>query len=108
MLEALQGDVVPRFFRQRWFGTLYIQALVTEYVGPGVTKNEDGKVLVHQAESALRALKRIHEAGVLHGDVGNLGNLVWDDSRHVQCSSILRWKNSRRLQERAIRLMQSS
>ena len=85
-LEALQGEIVPRCFGCRWFGILDIEAFVTEYVGPSVAKS-DGKVLAHQAESAVQALKRIHKAGVLHGDVDNLGNVLWDESR--QCAMFI-------------------
>lgn len=84
-LEALQGITIPRLM---WYGELVegaADAIATEYCGKSLEGEEFESVSLSDAQKTgvWRALKSLHDHGVLHGDA-ELKNFVWDGKRvHV-------------------------
>ena len=77
-LSDLQGDVIPRFFGQC---RLQLgQCLVTEFLDLK-SFAEQGFLTRSQISSALDGLAAIHAKNVLHGDVKNLKNVMWDEDK---------------------------
>jgi len=77
-LSDLQGNVIPRFFGQC---RLQLgQCLVTEFVGLTAFAALES-ITRGQMKSALEGLAAIHARNVLHGDVENLNNVLWDNDK---------------------------
>ena len=93
-LTSLQGDTVPAMV---WSGDLLegmVWAVATEYSGQPLDKlAEAGSLAPHTANSARRALRRLHESGVLHGDV-RLAQFVVDEHGRVRVLDfeLARWR----------------
>jgi hypothetical protein len=76
-LQSLQGIVIPKFiFNGSDFNFFFVT--VTSYEGVSLQRlvELDGYLSLNVRLSAMSSLRRIHEAGVLHGDVA-LRNVVY-------------------------------
>jgi len=73
-LFRLQSHIIPKF--------LFCGALIKGGVAYGFATEYCGEVLEHitisQAYEAIHHLNEIHHLGVLHGDVTNLNNLLYN------------------------------
>lgn len=76
-LQALQHDVIPEYvYRGQDFNFIFVT--VTTYEGMSLDRlaERDGYLALDLRLRALAALRRIHQVGVLHGDIA-LRNCVW-------------------------------
>ena len=77
-LEELQGDVIPRLIAYGNLGGL-LQVIVLENVGKSITREQAEQ----KHDEINTALQRIHENGILHGDL-RLPNILIDKENKVR------------------------
>jgi serine/threonine protein kinase len=77
-LEDLQGNVIPRLIAYGNLGGL-LQVIVLENVGKSITREQAEQ----RHDEINTALQRIHEKGVVHGDL-RLPNIVIDQDNKVR------------------------
>lgn len=79
-LTDLQGDVIPRLL---WFGEILVgagTALATEYGGQALSEEE---ITPQLRDDMIAALAKVHEKGVLHGDI-KVENFIKDEQGRVR------------------------
>ncbi len=77
-LAALQGQAIPRLVASGntgYHAGSTVQFLATQHAGRSVDK---AQLKVQDYDNALGSLRRIHDSGVLHGDV-HLGNVILNE-----------------------------
>jgi len=77
-LEDLQGNVIPRLIAYGNLGGL-LQVIVLENVGKSITREQAEQ----KHDEINSALQRIHENGVVHGDL-RLPNILIDEENNVR------------------------
>ena len=83
-LRNVQGILVPRFlYHGSDFNHIWATA-VTSYEGESLSKliRQNKPITEDMRAAAIESLRKLHELGVLHGDI-ELRNVVWRDGRVV-------------------------
>lgn len=83
LLKRHQGSLIPRLL---WYGEMIegrADALATEYCGRALDSEKE-KITAVEVQMAQKSLSKLHECGVLHGDIREQNYVVTEDGSSVR------------------------